>query len=128
MNVKKFDVSVIGLGYIGIPLVSAILSRSTTSLVGVDNDQLKLSMLSNKMLPIEEPGLSEILFEEQNFKNLTLSANVVPAHIHIVAVPTPFNLTKNHWKSFFVVTNPWKSKTFCDQNTFRTAYIIELTR
>jgi UDP-N-acetyl-D-mannosaminuronic acid dehydrogenase len=55
-----YDVSVIGLGRVGLPLALAFAARGLRVL-GVDNDQERLGALREGRMPFEEPGAQEIL-------------------------------------------------------------------
>ncbi|SEP29132.1 UDP-N-acetyl-D-mannosaminuronic acid dehydrogenase [Halogranum amylolyticum] len=81
-------VSVVGLGYIGLP--TALLLARTRDVVGVDIDEDVVATLNDGGLPFEEPGLAELFAEvAENFSAQT----TVPedAEAYLVATPTPLD-------------------------------------
>ena len=53
MTNEMRNVVVVGLGYVGIPLIHAILSsNSDTSIYGVDNSIARVASLNNSNLPV----------------------------------------------------------------------------
>jgi UDP-N-acetyl-D-mannosaminuronic acid dehydrogenase len=54
------DVSIIGLGRVGLPLALSFADRGLTVL-GVDNDAERLSAVRGGRMPFEEPGAQEVL-------------------------------------------------------------------
>lgn len=93
---KKYDVSIIGLGYIGIPLLAAVSASAYKHVLGVDTDINKLSALKNGELPINEPGIKEILFGNANASKITYSDHYVTSNVIIITVPTPFDHERGH--------------------------------
>ena len=87
-NIKKIRISVIGLGYVGLPL--AIEFGKKFHVTGYDKNYLRVSELK---LGIDRTG--EILEEEfAKSKNLIITNNVdalSKANIYIITVPTPVN-------------------------------------
>ncbi len=81
-------VSVIGLGYVGLPLACAIAKSTTHNVVGFDKSESKISKIKNRICPIDD-------FQcEQDLKivNLECSANpdiINNSDIYIICVPTP---------------------------------------
>jgi UDP-N-acetyl-D-mannosaminuronic acid dehydrogenase len=55
-----YDVCVIGLGRIGLPLALSFADAGL-SVLGVDNDTKRLDMLREKRMPFKEPGTDELL-------------------------------------------------------------------
>ena len=92
---KKYDVSVIGLGYIGLPLVAAIRDRSDKTILGVDNNPQRLTALRNGVLPITEPGLYEKLFWDGKVDSVEWSNNYKKSDVIVITVPTPFDYDKD---------------------------------
>jgi len=82
-------VSVVGLGYIGLP-TSAVIASSGISVIGVDVNQNIVDTINQGKIHIIEPGL-DVLIRKAVEKN-KLKAVIKPekADIFIVAVPTPF--------------------------------------
>jgi UDPglucose 6-dehydrogenase len=91
-----FRVAVIGTGYVG--LVSGIcLSKLGHDVVGYDTDVKKIELLSQGILPIYEPGLKEIFFEQVDKCTLSFTSNIGDAisdtDVIIIAVGTPSSHT-----------------------------------
>jgi UDP-N-acetyl-D-mannosaminuronic acid dehydrogenase len=56
----RYDVSIVGLGRIGLPLALSFADRGLRVL-GVDNDPERLSALRERRMPFDEPGTQQIL-------------------------------------------------------------------
>jgi UDP-N-acetyl-D-mannosaminuronic acid dehydrogenase len=56
----RYDVSVIGLGRIGLPLALSFAGAGL-SVLGVDKDQDRLTALAERRMPFKEPGTDELL-------------------------------------------------------------------
>lgn len=67
-----FDVSVIGLGRVGLPLALSFADAGL-SVLGVDNDPARLSSLRVGRMPFKEPGTQEMLGRVQAAGRLELS-------------------------------------------------------
>ncbi len=87
-NLKAKAVSVVGLGYIGLP-TALLLANTGVKVVGIDVDQRKLSQLANGMLPFEEPGLDELWAQVQKAGTFSVQDTVETSDYYIIAVPTP---------------------------------------
>lgn len=80
--------SVIGLGYIGLP--TALLFASKGLIVkGIDVNKSVVEKLNNKELHIEENGLQELLVQTVDSNNFKASIAVEQSDYYIIAVPTP---------------------------------------
>jgi UDP-N-acetyl-D-mannosaminuronic acid dehydrogenase len=56
----RYDVSVIGLGRIGLPLAVSF-ANAGMSVLGVDNDAERLAAIAERRMPFKEPGVDELL-------------------------------------------------------------------
>ena len=56
----RYDVSVIGLGRIGLPLALSFADAGL-SVLGVDSDQARLAAIGERRMPFKEPGTDELL-------------------------------------------------------------------
>jgi UDP-N-acetyl-D-mannosaminuronic acid dehydrogenase len=56
----RYDVSIVGLGRVGLPLALSFADRGLRVL-GIDNDPERLSALRAHRMPFEEPGAQELL-------------------------------------------------------------------
>ena len=86
MNINT--VTVIGLGYIGLP-TAAMFAETGFNVVGIDINSKIVSNINLGKIHIEEIGLQEIV--EKNVINgrLTASTNVGESDVFLIAVPTP---------------------------------------
>ena len=53
LHFKKHKIGIIGLGYVGLPLVKKFLKSGCKKIYGVDNDKNKIKLLQNGKSPIE---------------------------------------------------------------------------
>lgn len=86
---KAKTISVIGLGYIGLP-TAAMLAQAKTKVVGVDVVPNVVETINQGKIHIVEPGLEEIvkIAVKEGYLRATLTPE--PADAFMVAVPTPF--------------------------------------
>ena len=82
-------VSVIGLGYIGLP-TAAILAANGVSVTGVDVSPETVSAVNRGRVPFVEPDLAGYVAEAVSAGKLRAVPTPEPADAYIVAVPTPF--------------------------------------
>ena len=82
-------VSIIGLGYIGLPTAAIFASRKK-KVIGVDVNQDTVDVINAGQVHIVEPGLEEMV--EESVKSGFLRAVTSPevADAFLIAVPTPF--------------------------------------
>ncbi|WP_299773693.1 UDP-N-acetyl-D-mannosamine dehydrogenase [uncultured Pseudoteredinibacter sp.] len=86
----KFEtVSVIGLGYIGLP-TAAILASRGLNVVGVDVSEKTVATINNGEVHIVEPDLDIVVRAAVATGKLRATNTPEPAHAFMVAVPTPF--------------------------------------
>jgi UDPglucose 6-dehydrogenase len=85
-------ISVVGIGYVGL-VAAAGLSESGNHIICVDNDENKIRGLKKGIIPIYEPGLSEIIKENEKAGRLSfttdLKAAVDDSKLIILGVGTP---------------------------------------
>ena len=87
---KKANLSVIGLGYVGMPLAVAFAKH--LNVIGYDLNSAKIDLYKSGIDPTKEVGNDAI-------KNTTIQFTTNPedlrkAKFHIIAVPTPINQDK----------------------------------
>lgn len=87
MSFKK--VSVIGLGYIGLPTAAVIASRGI-EVIGVDVNQHAVDTINNGDIHIVEPDLDIVVRGVVSTGNLRATTTPESADAFMVAVPTPF--------------------------------------
>lgn len=81
-------VSVIGLGYIGLP-TAALIASSGMQVVGVDVNPLIVETINSGKVHIEEVDLDDLVQNEVSRGTLRASLTVVPSDVFVIAVPTP---------------------------------------
>lgn len=88
---KEFNrISVIGLGYIGLPTAAVIASRGR-EVVGVDVNQHAVDTINQGRIHIVEPELDIAVHSAVNSGKLRAVMKPEPADAFLVAVPTPFD-------------------------------------
>ena len=88
-------VSVIGLGYIGLP-TAAIIARAGMRVHGVDVTQHVVDTINRGEIHIEEVDLDGLVQGVVGRGLLTASLTVSPADVFVIAVPTPFAKDGHH--------------------------------
>lgn len=86
-------VSVVGLGYIGLP-TAAILASRGVDVLGVDISQHAVDTINQGQVHIVEPDLDIIVRAAVNIGKLRASTQAEPADAFMIAVPTPFKEDK----------------------------------
>lgn len=87
---SKFDICVIGLGYIGLPTAS-IFATKGKRVLGVDVVPSVVETINAGKIHIEEPDLDILVRAAVQSGNLTAAIAPEPAETFIIAVPTPFH-------------------------------------
>lgn len=87
-------ISVVGLGYIGLP-TAAIIAKTGKSVVGLDVNQQTVDTINQGKIHIVEEGLEDIVREAVSGGLLKATTKPEPADAFIIAVPTPFTEDKN---------------------------------
>ena len=92
-------VSVIGLGYIGLP-TSALIASHGISVVGVDVNNDVVETINNGNIHIVEPKLEFLV--RSCVENGSLRATLLPekSNVFIITVPTPLSVDKKPDLSF----------------------------
>jgi UDP-N-acetyl-D-glucosamine/UDP-N-acetyl-D-galactosamine dehydrogenase len=84
---KETKLSVIGLGYVGLPI--ALEFAKKISVIGFDIKKDRVEMMKNKIDPSEE--LTAAAFEGCDIQFTANPADLKGASFHVVAVPTPID-------------------------------------
>ncbi len=87
---KKEKISLVGLGYVGMPIAVAFAKKA--SVIGFDLNKEKIEAYKNGIDPTCEVGDEEISKSTVEFTSEP--EKLAEAKFHIVAVPTPINLDK----------------------------------
>ncbi len=88
----RLKVSVIGLGYVGLPL-SSLIARNF-EVIGFEVEKNKVAMIARGQVPIDEPGLHDILTESLKSRKLQVTSDPTKLRetsVKIITVGTPFN-------------------------------------
>ena len=87
------SVSVIGLGYIGLP-TAALIASHMHNVIGVDVNEDVVRSVNAGVLHTVEPGLADLLAESVTKGWVRSVAAPEPAEVFIIAVPTPITEDK----------------------------------
>ncbi len=87
-------ISIIGLGYIGLPTAAMFASRKI-KVIGVDVNQETVDTINRGDIHIVEPDLDILVKAAVNQGFLKATITPEPADAFLIAVPTPFLLTQN---------------------------------
>ncbi|WP_422117679.1 UDP-N-acetyl-D-mannosamine dehydrogenase [Brachybacterium sp. UNK5269] len=88
-NVPLDTVSVIGLGYIGLP-TAAVLAQAGKTVIGVDVKQSNVDAINAGRVPFVEDGLEAVVAGVVAQGKLSAQTATPEADAYIVSVPTPF--------------------------------------
>jgi UDP-N-acetyl-D-mannosaminuronic acid dehydrogenase len=95
------NISVLGMGYIGLP-TACMLANNGYTVLGVDTDEEIIGKLNAGRLHIEEPDLEKIFLSAFKSKKLEVARDLQKSDIFIISVPTPLN-DKNRADLSFVI-------------------------
>jgi len=87
MSAEK--VTVIGLGYIGLP-TAALLAQNGVMVQGVDINQEVVDTVNRGEIHIKEPELAQIVKDAVADNKLQALTEPVEADVYLIVVPTPF--------------------------------------
>ena len=87
---RKAKISVVGLGYVGMPIAVAFAKK--VDVIGFDLNKKKIDLYKSGIDPTNEVGNDEINNTTVNFTSD--ETRLQEAKFHIVAVPTPINSDK----------------------------------
>lgn len=87
---KKDSVSLIGLGYVGMPI--AVAFSEQLNVIGYDNNLSKINLYKSGIDPTNEVGDEKIQNSNVFFTNE--ETDIKKARFHIIAVPTPITQNK----------------------------------
>ncbi len=87
------EISVLGLGYIGLPTAS-ILATNGYKVHGIDVSPPVVEIINKGGIHIEEPGLKTLVQAAVNSGNLRAFTEPQMADVYILAVPTPITEDK----------------------------------
>ena len=87
---KSNSISIVGLGYIGLPL-AVMLASKECKVFGYDKDKNLIENIKKKRIKIKEKDFLKKFKSKKVQKNLSISNILVKSDVYIIAVPTPFN-------------------------------------
>ncbi|NJK85511.1 MAG: nucleotide sugar dehydrogenase [Bacteroidales bacterium] len=87
---KKPKLSLVGLGYVGLPIALAFAKK--ISVIGFDINASRIEKMKNKIDPSEELDSAE--FENSDIQFSASKEDLKNATFHIIAVPTPIDKNK----------------------------------
>ena len=87
-------ISVIGLGYIGLP-TAAMFASKEKQVIGVDVNQHTVDTINTGKIHIVEPGLDAMVSKAFDGGFLKATTSPEPADAFLIAVPTPFLLVND---------------------------------
>jgi UDP-N-acetyl-D-mannosaminuronic acid dehydrogenase len=91
----NLSVSVIGLGYIGLP-TAAVIARAGMRVQGVDVSQRVVDTINRGEIHIEEVDLDGLVQGVVQRGLLSAATEVAAADVFVIAVPTPFSKDGTH--------------------------------
>jgi len=84
----KYDLTIMGLGYIGLPM-AALSASAGMNVLGVDIREDVVNTVNAGKIHIEEPGLAEIVAPAVSDGKLRADVKPAASEIFMIAVPTP---------------------------------------
>jgi len=81
-------ISVVGLGYLGLP-TAVMLATKGTKVIGVDIDANRVAIINSGASPIKEPNLDTMVSQAVAAGRLRVQDKPAKADAFIIAVPTP---------------------------------------
>ena len=84
----KYDLGVVGLGYVGLPL-AVEAATSSLKVLGFDINAERVEMINNGHSPIEDISNEELSQSLQNFHSTTESKELSQCRNVVISVPTP---------------------------------------
>ncbi|MCZ2207574.1 UDP-N-acetyl-D-mannosamine dehydrogenase [Cylindrospermopsis raciborskii] len=88
--VLKYQVCILGLGYIGLP-TAAILAHHGYQVKGVDINPKIVETINQGNIHIVEPDLEQLVAAAIHSQRLSAATTPSPSDIFIICVPTPFH-------------------------------------
>lgn len=90
---KKFNICVMGLGYIGLP-TAIVAADNGINVIGVDINPHVVETINKGQIHIIEPGLEELCDRVIGQGNLKAQTEPAESDVYLIVVPTPF--TSDH--------------------------------
>ena len=108
---REARIGIVGLGYVGLPLVKTFLSKGF-EVIGFDVDEKKVEMLNQGKSYIKHFTAEELktFLEKKKFQATTDFGYLAKADVIIICVPTPLDSHKNPDLSYVLTTTEVISK------------------
>lgn len=87
-------ITVVGLGYIGLPTACLLATKNNDTVYGYDTNSDLISQLNAQTFVTKEIGLDGIMYEVIKSGKLVVDRKLNKSDVYIIAVPTPFNEDK----------------------------------
>ncbi|MFG1505560.1 non-hydrolyzing UDP-N-acetylglucosamine 2-epimerase [Halobacteriovorax sp. ZH5_bin.2] len=84
---REEKVTVIGLGYMGLPMAS-IIANSGFQVTGVDLNESKIETVNNGMCPFDEKGMPELVKKAVDSGKLRAQSEIPKSDIFLLSLPT----------------------------------------
>ena len=84
----KYELGVVGLGYVGLPL-AVEASLQDLNVVGYDINSERVEMINNGLSPIEDISTEELSSALKNFHSTTDNKELSECKNVVISVPTP---------------------------------------
>ena len=98
INIKKYKIGIVGLGYVGLPLVKRFLKIGNIKIFGIDSDKNKINQLKNGKSPIKSINIT---YFKNNKDNVSTSYSLLnKVDVIIICLPTPLKSRKTPDLSF----------------------------
>ena len=91
MTADDYQIAVVGLGYVGLPL-AALCAKKGYSVSGFDTNQDVVEALSAGRAPIRDDTIERLLAAAAESGNFRVTSNVdeiAQANLYLICVPTP---------------------------------------
>ncbi|MDC3175346.1 nucleotide sugar dehydrogenase, partial [Candidatus Pelagibacter sp.] len=95
----KQKVSILGLGYIGLPTAVFLAKVNAFEVYGLDKSLLKLNQLKKNKLKLFEKPLNNLINRFIKTKKIKLKNTITPSDFFVICVPTPIYLKKKQHKA-----------------------------
>jgi len=90
-SIEDACVTVVGLGYIGVPLLDILSRRTTSTIIGYDTDKDRVHLLSNGQDYTETLTVHEAKRLSENVEITTNALVLEKTDVFVVTVPTPID-------------------------------------
>lgn len=97
-NKKELKITVVGMGYIGLP-TATLFASAGHKVMGYDTNSRTIETLRSGRITIVEPGLQDLFSAVIADGSLEPSDTLEPSDLFIICVPTPFSTAEGEKKA-----------------------------